>query len=149
MRVMLLLSAAPLLAAAAPALAQPAPQEDVSSEIQRVLDDPRTDQTMSQSLDAMTDALLNLPVGELKAIVDGRRVTDADKRLTVRDLARRDDPQFEAKLRGQLATTLPKVRQSMKSLAASLPALVKSFEEAGAAIERATANLPSPTYPRR
>ena len=149
MRVMLLLSAAPLLAAAAPAFAQPAAQEDVGSEIQRVLDDPRTGQTMSKSIDAMTDALLNLPVGELKAVADGRPVTPADKKLTVRDFARRDDPQFEAKLRGQLAEALPKVRQSMKVLAASLPALVKSFEEAGAAIERATANLPSPTYPRR
>ncbi len=149
MRVMLLLAAAPLLATAAPAVAQPAPEEDVTSEIQRVLDDPRTDQTMSASIQAMTDALLNLPVGELQAAVDGRPATSADKRLTVRDLARRDDPQFEAKLRGQLADTMPKVRQGMKSLAAALPALVKSFEEAGAAIERATANLPSPTYPRR
>ena len=149
MRVMLLLAAAPLLAAAAPALAQPAPPEDVAGEIQRVLDDPRTEQTMSASIDALTDALLNLPVGELKAIADGRTPTVADKRLTVRDLARRDNPQFEAKLRGQLADTLPKVRQGMKSLTSALPALVKSFEEAGAAIERATANLPSPTYPRR
>jgi len=149
MRVMLLLAAAPLLAAAVPTFAQPTPAEDVGSEIQRVLDDPLTGRTMTESIDAMTDALLNIPVGELKAIADGRPVTDADKKLTVRDLARRDDPQFEAKLRGKLAETLPKVRQSMKSLAAALPALVKSFEEAGEAIERATANLPSPTYPRR
>ena len=149
MRVMLLLAAAPLLAAAAPAVAQPAPEEDLASEIHHVLDDPRTEQTLSQSIDALTDTLLNLPVGELVAVVDGRPVTAADKRLTVRDLARRNDPAFEAKMRGQLADTLPKVRQGMRSLSSALPALVKSFEEAGAAIERATANLPSPTYPRR
>ena len=75
--------------------------------LQRALDDPRHDQKIPRSIDALTEALLNLRSGEFVAVADGRTVTAADKRLTVRDIARRDDPQFEAKLRGQLAGTGP------------------------------------------
>lgn len=146
MRIMILLAASPLLLAAAPPPPQP---QEVVNELQRALDDPRTEQKMSAMIGALTDAFLNLRVGEIAAAADGRPVTAADRNLTVRDVARRDDPQFEAKLRSQTGNALPAVRQSMKSLSAALPALIRSFEEAGAAIERATANLPDPTYPRR
>lgn len=148
MRIMILLAAAPLLLAAAPA-PRPAPRPEVVNELQRALDDPRNEQKMSAMIGALTDSFLNLRVGEIAAAADGRAVTAADRNLTVRDIARRDDPQFEARLRSQTGNALPAVRQSMKSLSAALPALIRSFEEAGAAIERATANLPDPTYPRR
>lgn len=149
MRLTILLGAAPLLMAAAP---PPVPQPsaaDAVGEIQRALDDPRTEQKFSAMARSLTDALLNLPVGELAAAADGRTPTAADRKLTVRDIARRDDPGFEEKLRGEIAGSAPAIRQGMKSLSAALPALVKSFKEAGAAIERATANLPDPSYPRR
>lgn len=151
MRLTILLGAAPLLMAAA---APPAPEPsaaDAVGEIQRALDDPRTEQKFSAMARSLTDALLNLPVGELAAAAaaDGRTPTAADRKLTVRDIARRDDPGFEEKLRGQVDGSGPAIRKSMKSLSAALPALVKSFKEAGAAIERATANLPDPSYPRR
>lgn len=145
MRIMILLAATPLLLAAAP----PPPPQEVVNELQRALDDPGTERKMSAMIGALTDAFLNLRVGEIAAAADGRPVTAADRNLTVRDIARRDDPQFEARLRGKIDNNLPAVRQGMKSLSAALPALIKSFEEAGAAIERTTANLPDPTYPRR
>ncbi|MEO7563623.1 MAG: hypothetical protein ABIR63_03765 [Sphingomicrobium sp.] len=150
MRIMILLAAAPLLLAAAPAPARtPVPPREIVNELQRALDDPRNEQKMSAMIGALSDAFLDLRVGEIAAAADGRPVTAADRTLTVRDIARRDDPQFEARLRGRVGNALPAVRQGMKSLSAALPALVRSFEEAGAAIERATANLPDPTYPRR
>lgn len=151
MRLMILLGLAPLLMAASPP-PQPAPESSISGavdELQRALDDPRHDQKIPAMIEALTETLLNLKVGEFVAVADGRKVTDADRRLTVRDIARRDDPKFEEKLRGKVAGSGAAIRQGMKSLSASLPALVKSFEEAGAAIERATANLPDPTYPKR
>ncbi|MGH6658818.1 MAG: hypothetical protein ACREBK_07555 [Sphingomicrobium sp.] len=148
MRLTILLGLAPLLMAASPPPAEPAPA-DALGEIQRALDDPRHDQKIPAMIEALTETLLNLKVGEFVAVADGRKPTAADRKLTVRDIARRDDPRFEEKLRGQVAGSGPAIRQGMKSLAAALPALVKSFEEAGAAIERATANLPDPTYPKR
>lgn len=145
---------APLLVAAQPAFAAESGSRDgqsaaVLGEVGRVLDDPRTEQKLAGMIDAMTDAFLNLPVGEIEAAANGRTATAGEKRLTVRDFGRRDDPQFENKLRGRIGQSLPALRQGMKSLSAALPALVRSVEDASSAIERATANLPDPTYPKR
>lgn len=151
MRSMMMIALAPLMVAAAPAqAAPPAPKvEQAITQVQQALDDPRTEQVMSGTIESLTDALPNLPVGELQAAADGRTATAAEQRLTVRDVARRDDPNFEANLRRQMAESGPAIRRGMKSLSTALPALVKSFKDAGAAIERATANLPDPTYPKR
>lgn len=142
------LSAIILVMAAAPAAAEPTIDEAVT-EAQRVLDDPRNGEVVSSIMDTLTDAFLNLPAGEIEAATEGRVATAQEKKLTIRDIARRDDPQFETKLKGRLAQSGPAIRQSMKSLAASLPALAKSFEDAGKAIERMKANMPDPNYPKR
>lgn len=144
-RVMLALLAVPLLAAAPP----PAAGGDAIASVQQALDDPRTEARFGQIVQALSDAVLNLRVGEIQAAAEGRPATAAERKLTVRDVARRDDPQFESKLKRQLAQSVPALRQSMRALSASLPAIAKSFEDAGAAIERATTNLPDPTYPKR
>lgn len=154
MRSTIMLVLAPLVLADSPAAAAPpAPPlptvDQAVAQAQQALDDPRTEQAMSGTIESLTGAFLNLPVGELQAAAEGRTATAAEKRLTVRDVARRDDPNFEANLRQQIAESGPAIRRGMKSLSTALPALVKSFKEAGAAIERATANLPDPTYPKR
>ena len=142
------IAAIPLLVATPAAAAEPTIREALS-QAQSVLDDPRNEKVMNSIMNVLTDALLDLPVGEIEAATQGRAATPAEKKLTVRDVARRDDPEFEAKLKGRLAQSGPAIRQSMKSLAASLPALAKSFEDAGKAIERMKANMPDPTYPKR
>jgi hypothetical protein len=143
-----MIAAVPLLCAAPASAADPA-IDDAVAQAQRVLDDPRNEQVVTSIMDTMTDALLNLPVGEIEAATQGRVASPEEKRLTVRDIARRDDPQFEAKLKSRLAQSGPALRQSMRSLSAALPALAKSFEDAGKAIERMHANMPDPTYPKR
>ena len=143
----------PLLACAAPVAAQApvAPQAKVApqAEIQRVLNDPAMADRFANVLQALSKSFLSLPVGEVQAAVEGRKPTAAERRLTVRDVGRRDDPNFERDLERQLAQSGPIMRQSMKALSEALPAMMKSMEEAGKALERATANLPDPTYPKR
>ena len=75
--------------------------------------------------------------------------TAADRRMTVRDAGRRDDPAFDAKFAAQMARTRPIVEQSLKTLGTTLPAVVHGLREAGEAVERAAANMPDPTYPKR
>jgi hypothetical protein len=67
----------------------------------------------------------------------------------VRDLGRRDDPNFDRKFQEQIAATTPMIQQSMKALADALPAMMQGLQQAGRAIERARANMPDPTYPKR
>lgn len=142
-----LLFLAPLLIAAAPPPAD-SPAHSAArkmDEVDRVLNDPRTMEQITRSMQAMTDAFLKLPVGELEAAFEGRSATAAEKRRTVRDVAGANG----ADLKRQIAEARPMIEQSVNAMKASIPALVKSFEEAGKAIERAQANMPTPGYPKR
>jgi len=147
--------AAPALLAltfvSAPVAAQPAApvKPDPSAEIVRHIADPATADRLAATLQALGQAFLNLPVGEIQAALEGRPATRSDKRVTVRDLGRRDDPQFDRKISQQLANARPIMQQSVKAIGEALPAITQSLKQAGEAIERAAANMPDPTYPRR
>ena len=100
-------------------------------------------------MQALSKAFLDLPVGEVQAAVQGRAPTAAEKKLTVRDLGRRNDPNFERDLQRQIAQSGPMIRQSMKALSDSIPAMMKGLQDMQESIERAAANMPDPTYPKR
>jgi hypothetical protein len=137
----------PLLACASPALAQQAPEPAL--EAQRVLGDPAMADRLADMMEGVSKAVLDLPLGEVQAAVEGRKATPADRKLTVRELGRRDDPNFERDLQRRVADARPMIQASQKALADALPAVMKSLDEAGKALERAVANMPDPTYPRR
>jgi hypothetical protein len=104
---------------------------------------------LADTMQAVSQALLNLPVGEFRAAVEGREPTPADRALTVRDLGRRDDPNFDANFRRQMAQARPAMERGMKALNTALPAMEKALGDTRDAIDRAVANMPDPTYPRR
>ena len=139
--------------AASPALAQqPAPQQRLQVPVQPVppeLSDPRLAERLGQITQVLGKALMNLPVGEIEAIAEGRQPTAADRRRTVRESGRKGDPNFERDLEQQLANARPMMETSLKALSAAMPAIMQSLQQAGQALERATANMPSPTYPKR
>ena len=147
-----LLAFVPIALCAAPALAQaPAARAPVPppAELQRALNDPAMADRMANMMQALSKAFLDLPVGEIQAAAEGRAPTAAEKKLTVRDLGRRNDPNFERDLQRQIAQGGPMIRQSMKALSDSIPAMMKSLEDVQESIERAAANMPDPTYPTR
>ena len=133
----------PLLLASSPALAQPAPQ------LPPELTDPATAQRLAGTMQALTNALLNIRVGEMKAALDGRVPTPAERNMTVRDLARRDDPDFDRHLQQRVATVGPMMQQSMRALNQTLPVVMRDLKDAERALDRAVANMPDPTYPQR
>jgi hypothetical protein len=130
-----------------PALAEPAPQP--APKVPPQLLDPRMADRLADTMQSLSKALLNLPVGEVQAAVEGREPTAADKKLTVRDLGRRDDPNFDKNFRQQIAQARPAIEKSMKAMSAALPAIEKALDDAGRALDRAAANMPDPTYPQR
>jgi hypothetical protein len=145
-----ILIATPLLLCAAPALSQAAaPAQPQIAEVQNVLADPAMADKLANMMQAMSDAFLNLPAGEIQAAVEGRKPTAAEKRMTVRDVARKDDPNFDRDFRQQIAQAKPMIQQSMKALSTALPAMMQGLQQASKAVERAAANMPDPTYPRR
>jgi len=79
----------------------------------------------------------------------GRPATPADKRTTVRDLGRRDDPDFDRRVQQQIAQSGQTMRASMGAMKAALPSIMKGLNDAKEAMDKAMANMPSPTYPVR
>ena len=136
----------PMLWFASPALAQ-----DRSTEIKvpRELTDPAMADRLSKTMQDITDALLDLKVGRIQAAAEGREATPQERRLTVRDIERRKDPNFDRNVRRQVAEARPKIAQGMKALSDALPAVMKALDDASRAIDRAASNMPDPTYPRR
>lgn len=141
------LFAVPIALIAAPLAAQPAPQPD-RIQIPRELTDPAMADKLAKVLQGLSKAFMELPVGEVQAAVEGREATAEEKRMTVRDLGRRGDPEFERKLERQIAQSKPMIEHSMKALSQALPAMSRALSDVARQMERATANMPRPDYPR-
>lgn len=143
----------PLLIVASPALAQSGGRSDSGEpELVRVpheLTDPAAVDRLALKLEALSQALLNVQVGELKAAAEGHAASPAERRMTVGDVIRRHDPDFDRKVARQVAEAGPKVRQSLRAVHDALPAMVHAINEAQQAVDRVTANMPDPTYPTR
>ena len=141
----LLLIALPLAFVATPVMAQRTNAPDLPRE----LTDPAMADKLGKMAGALSRALLDLNVGEVQAAVEGRPVNDADRRRTIRDMAARGDPDIERNIERQAATSGAAIQAGMKAMAAALPAIMQSVDRAADEIDRATANLPQPGYPRR
>jgi len=132
----------PLSLFATPALAQPI-------QLPPELTDPATADKLARSMQALSQAMLDLKVGGIQAAMEGRQPTPAERNLTVGDLVRRDDPQFDRHLQQQIAATKPKIEQSIHALNQALPEITADLQRAHQALQRAIANMPDPNYPRR
>ena len=138
-----ILIALPFLLGASPAFAQQAPL------LPPELTDPATAQKLAVTMHALSQAFLNVRVGGVKAAMEGREASPQERNVTVGDLARRDDPDFDRHLQRQMATIGPQLQRSMRAMNEALPELMRSFKDAKKSLERAAANMPDPTYPNR
>jgi hypothetical protein len=133
----------PLLVLAAPAVAAPPPQ------LPPQLTDPATAQRLTNVMQALSNAFLNVKVGGVEAAIEGREASPQERNVTVRDMARRGDPNFDRNLQRQIAEVGPTMQRSVSALNQAMPEVMKSLHEAKKSLERAAANMPDPTYPRR
>ena len=132
----------PLLLVATPAAAGP-------TSLPPELTDPSTGQRLARTMQVMSKALLDLRVGELQAATEGREATPSEKKLTVRDLERRKDPNFDRNFNQRIAKVGPAVESGIKAVNDAMPSVMQALQQASDAIERAAANMPDPTYPKR
>jgi hypothetical protein len=137
------LIALPLALAAAPAAAAPDPGRQLPPE----LSDPAMADKLSNMLGPLMKAMMDMPIGEMQAAIAGREPTPADKSRRVRDAM--GGPDAERRLQADLAAAGPQMRAMQKALGASLPALMGALSGMEKELEKATANLPDPTYPKR
>jgi hypothetical protein len=137
------LVALPLVLVASPLLAAPPAHSDTVP-IPRELTDPAMADKLANMMQGLSQAFLDLPVGEVQAAAEGRQPTAEERRLTVRDLGRRDDPNFDRDFGRQMAQVRPMIGQSMNALSKALPAIARSLSQAADALDQAAANMPRP-----
>ncbi len=135
--------ALPLMLAATPAMAAPNEAPKVPSE----LSDPAMADKLGKMMGTLTRALMDLPVGELEAAAQGREPTAADRSKRVRDHI--GGPQAEREVEARVAGSGRTMQAATKALVDSLPSLMSALDDMESRLERATANLPDPTYPKR
>ena len=145
-RALLILAAAAAPVSAAP---PPPPYAEPSIAIPRELTDPAMADRLGRMAGAMAHAVMNMPVGEMEAAIENRPVTPADRNRRVRDVAGADDRAVVDQVASNTAATGHAMQAATRALVASLPAIMSAVKNAEAEIERATANLPDPSYPRR
>ncbi|WP_324806594.1 hypothetical protein SH584_09445 [Sphingomonas sp. LY29] len=139
----------PLLLAAVPAAAQthPAPMPPAPVAVPPAISDPALPERLGNMTGALTRGLMNLPVGELQAAIEGRPATPNDRARTVRDTI--GDPYLDQRVAAEAATTGRTMQAATRALMSSLPAIMGALEGARGEIERAMATIPNPTYPVR
>ena len=125
---------------AAPAIAQPAPPQAPPQ-----LTDPRTLDRVTDAMQAVSQAFLDMPVGNVEAALEGRPATPADRSRRVRDL----EPGLDRQVQTQVAQARPMIRQGAKALSDALPQIMQGIQQVQQSLERAAANMPDPNYPKR
>ena len=140
-----------LAAAAAPVSAAPPPPPyaEPPIEMPRALTDPTLADKLGRTMGAMAHAVMNIPVGEMQAAIEGRPVTRADRNRRVGDVAGPDGRAMADHVAGNGAATGRAMQAAGRAMIGALPAILQAVRGAESEIERATANLPDPTYPRR
>lgn len=134
--------ALPLMIAATPAVAAPA-----APQLPPELSDPAMADKLGRMAGVLTKSLMDMPIGELEAAVQGRPATAVDKEKRVRDSI--GGPEAEQRVQAEVAQSGRQMQAMSKALVASLPAIMAALDQAEKQLERAAANLPDPTYPRR
>jgi hypothetical protein len=130
-------------------IATPAVAQESTPQIPPELTDPATVHRLAGTLQVLSQALLNMKVGGVEAALEGREATPQERNLTVRDLARRKDPDFDRHLQQKVAAVGPEIERRMIAMQRALPEMMHSLHDAQKSIERAAANMPDPAYPRR
>lgn len=132
----------PLVLTSVPAAAQSTPE---AVQLPPELTDPATADRLGDAMQALSTILLDMKVGGVRAAVEGRTPSPSERNLRVRDLGNIDERQ----LRQRIADAKPQIRAHMKAFQQALPEMMKSLDQAQRSLERVTANLPDPTYPKR
>src|SRR5690348_7671320 len=112
----------PLSLCAVPAWAQAAaapPPPTASPQAMQI--PPETADRLAGSMQALSQALLDLKVGGVQAAIEGREPTRAERNETIRELGRRKDPNFDRNIQQQIASAKPRMEQTIQALNQALP----------------------------
>ena len=106
-------------------------------------------EAMAPAIDRAADALLELDVGPLIDAADPWRRRPYVRHRTLRDIARRDDPYFEHRLRGRIYGSTAAMARMMDAFSAAEPALRRSIIDMERSLDLALRDVRRPPPPPR
>ena len=93
-------------------------------------------EAMGGAMDRLLGAIMNLPIGGIAAAIDPYNRGRIPPGATVRDMASRDDPYFEERLRDSLQRNGADMGRAMEQIAIAAPALRRALGEVERSVER-------------
>ena len=138
MRKLMILAAAAALAAPAAAQA-PVFDDSLDRDIAEAIPGPEEIEALAPAMDVMVGALLDVEVGPLLDAADPlrRRYDHGAPGRTLGEIARRDDPHFEERMRSSIYGTTSDMSRMMAAVAVAAPAMRRSLREFERGIEGA------------
>ena len=91
--------------------------------------DPREAAEMAQNMDRLVGAVMNLPIGGIVAAVNPEAALEYGPNATVRDMATRDDPDAEARIRGGIRASAAGAGAMSQALAQIMPVLERTMQQ--------------------
>lgn len=138
----IVIAAASVCALASPAAAQEIFTPEAGADVARAIPPAAEVEAMGDAVDQVVGAVMNMPVGPIVDAIDaadpnGRR----DRRsypsdATVGDMAGRDDPYFEDRLRDSIQRNSVNMGRAMEQIAIAAPALRRALGEVERSVER-------------
>lgn len=138
----MMIGVAAAAACAVPASAQRVFTPDMDDELVRAVPPPEEVEAMGEAMDRVVGAVLDMPIGPLVDAIDAADPTRRRDRPryrrgeTVGDVASRDDPYFEERLRGTIHGTTGAMGRTMEEIAIAAPVLRRALGEMERSIEQ-------------
>jgi hypothetical protein len=138
----LILAGVAALALAGPASAQRVFTPEAEEDVVRAIPPAAQVEAVGEAMDRVLGAVLNMPIGPLVDAIDaadprGRRDRARYPRdATVGDMASRDDPYFEDRLRDSISRNSADMGRAMEQIAIAAPALRRALGEIEVSVER-------------
>lgn len=150
MRALLLI---PVLVLASPAIAHQSPPQAYAGRpegpafaVPPEIMDRRLPDQLGRRAGAVMQALMDLPVGELQAAIEGRPVTPRDRHHTI---GAEVGPGAARHAEQAVTSKAQAVQSTARAIQSAIPALQQAIGQILAAVDAGAANLPSSAYPRR
>lgn len=132
------------LTIAGPASAEPVFTPEMDKDIARAVPPAEEVEAVGETVDAVAGAVLDVPIGPLVDAIEradpyrhrrgGRR---GPHERTLGDLARRDDPYFEERLRDSISRVTADMAVTMQQVALAAPEMRRALADIERSVERA------------
>lgn len=130
------------LALAGPANAQRVFTPELDEDLARAVPPAEEVEAVAETIDAVTGAVLDVPIGPIVDAVDRadpyrRGARRGPRERTLGDFARRDDPYFEERLRDSIYQVTTDMAVTMDAVALAAPEMRRALAEIERSVERA------------